>query len=64
MRVVIGLSLIITIVILGLGWALLPQMGIVGVGVAWLASQSAVALVVVFRWVQQSKRRPPDSIPT
>jgi len=38
-------------VTLGLSVLLLPRVGLVGVGVAWLAAQSSVAIVLVVRYV-------------
>lgn len=49
MSEVVALSLAIAIVTLGLSYILLPSIGINGVGIAWLASQSAGAVVVGYR---------------
>lgn len=38
------------VLVLGLGWVLLPRMGLTGVGVAWLVTQSAAA---GFLWVRR-----------
>ena len=55
MRIVIGLSLFIAIVTLGLSWVLLPRIGIVGVGVSWLASQGIVALGIIISFIPGRK---------
>lgn len=47
MKSVIGLTAFIAIATLGMSYFLLPQMGILGAGVAWLTSQSLVAVVVI-----------------
>lgn len=49
MSEVIALSLTIAIVTLGLSYVLLPRIGINGVGIAWLASQSVGAIFVGYR---------------
>ncbi len=48
MKTVIILAAFISCVTLGLSYLLLPRMGIIGVGVAWLSSHSTVAVFVVF----------------
>jgi O-antigen/teichoic acid export membrane protein len=47
MKVVIGLSLFIAVVTLGLSWVLLPRMGIAGAGVSFLASQGIVSVGII-----------------
>lgn len=47
MKSVTGLTIFIAIATLGMSYFLLPQMGILGAGVAWLTSQSLVAVVVI-----------------
>ena len=49
MRIVILLSLLIAVATLGLSFILLPEMGIIGAGVAWFASQGAVMAAVIWR---------------
>ncbi len=49
-RAIIVNQVVLATLVLTLSWALLPSMGIDGVGVAWLISQSAVALVLL--WTQ------------
>jgi len=44
LRVIAALSAIVSIGTLGLSYVLLPKMGIAGVGVAWLASQTLAAV--------------------
>jgi O-antigen/teichoic acid export membrane protein len=44
---VIAMNAFVTIATLGSSWVLLPRMGLVGAGIAWIASQSVAALVVV-----------------
>jgi O-antigen/teichoic acid export membrane protein len=54
MKGVIGLTIFIAIATLGMSYFLLPQMGILGAGVAWLSSQGVGALIVMYnlrrRW--------------
>jgi O-antigen/teichoic acid export membrane protein len=45
-RAILSVQVFLTVVTLGLSIVLLPQLGIVGVGVAWLAANGAVAVVV------------------
>jgi len=47
MKSVIGLTAFIAIATLGMSYFLLPQMGILGAGVAWLSSQSVAAVIAV-----------------
>ncbi|MFC2003651.1 lipopolysaccharide biosynthesis protein [Chloroflexota bacterium] len=47
MKSVIGLNAFVTIATLGMSYLLLPRMGILGAGVAWLTTQSLVAVVVL-----------------
>ncbi len=57
MRGVVALSAFIAIATLALAWVLLPEMGILGAGIAWLSSQSVVALVIVILWVPRTGKR-------
>lgn len=54
MKGVIGLTIFIAIATLGMSYFLLPQMGILGAGVAWLSSQGVGALIAMYdfrrRW--------------
>ena len=61
MKSVICLSAFIAIITLALSWVLLPQMGIVGAGVAWLSSQGAAALVIILLWLARARKRLPRS---
>jgi len=45
---VITLSVFIAVATLGLSYFLLPRMGIMGTGIAWLASQGIAALIIVY----------------
>jgi O-antigen/teichoic acid export membrane protein len=47
MRSVVGLNALIATGTLAGSWVLLPDMGIMGAGVAWLSSQSVAALLVI-----------------
>ena len=47
LRVIVGISIFMAVLCLGLAYLLLPKLGINGVGIAYLTSQMAVALVVV-----------------
>ena len=47
LRIIVGLTLFVTVATLGLAYWLLPLMGINGAGIAWLVSQGIVALAVV-----------------
>jgi O-antigen/teichoic acid export membrane protein len=53
MRSVIGLSAFIAVTTLVLSWILLSQMGILGVGVAWLSSQGVVALAIIISFIMR-----------
>ena len=46
-RVLFGLPAAITVAVIGGSWLLMPAMGILGTGVAWLAAQSAAAAGVL-----------------
>ena len=61
MKSVICLSAFIAIITLALSWFLLPRMGIVGAGVAWLSSQGAAALVIILLWLPRARNRLPRS---
>ncbi len=47
LKLIVGLTAFIAVVTLGLVYLLLPLMGINGAGIAWLASQGIVALIIV-----------------
>jgi O-antigen/teichoic acid export membrane protein len=47
-RAVLGIQAAQCALVLGLGLLLLPRLGIEGIGVAWLASQTAVAAWLMF----------------
>lgn len=49
-KVIIGLTLIMALLTLGLSFLLLPRLQINGVGVAWIISQSIIALIVGIDW--------------
>jgi O-antigen/teichoic acid export membrane protein len=49
-RALIANQVLLAALVLALSWALLPSMGIEGVGVAWVVSQSTVALLLL--WTQ------------
>jgi O-antigen/teichoic acid export membrane protein len=56
MKGVIGLSACIAIITLILSYLLLPRMGIVGAGIAWLVAQSlAAAVIVCWSWKELSR---------
>ena len=55
LRVIVGLTALVAVVTLGLAYPLLLRMGINGVGIAWLASQGIVALVIVTSWLWKSR---------
>jgi O-antigen/teichoic acid export membrane protein len=48
LRNVVALSGSIALAALALSWFLLPRVGIVGAGIAWLSAQTAAALAVLF----------------
>lgn len=60
LKAVVGLSAFVAVATLGLAYLLLPSLGINGVGVAWLASQGAVAVALAAYWLrrQRQARRP------
>ena len=47
LKLIVGLTAFVAVVTLGLAYLLLPLMGINGAGIAWLASQGIVALIIV-----------------
>jgi O-antigen/teichoic acid export membrane protein len=47
MKSVIWFTALVAVGTLGLSWVLLPRMGILGVGVAWLVSQGIATLIIV-----------------
>ena len=51
MKSVIGLTAFMAVATLVLSGILLPRMGILGAGIAWLSAQSAVALVIIMLWL-------------
>lgn len=56
LKLIIGLTAFVAIVTLGLSYLLLPQMGINGVGVAWLISQGVVALGIIANSLWRRRR--------
>jgi O-antigen/teichoic acid export membrane protein len=60
-----SLNLSMAALSLGLAWWLLPQVGIAGAGIAWLAAQSAGTLwaVVSVRFLEPRRRVPVPAIP-
>jgi O-antigen/teichoic acid export membrane protein len=46
LRLIIGLSIFMAVATLGLSYLFLPWMGINGVGIAWLATQTIIALII------------------
>jgi O-antigen/teichoic acid export membrane protein len=61
MKGVIAFNAFITVATLALSWVLMPHIGILGAGVAWLSSQSAVALIVIILWLNRRKESKPTS---
>jgi O-antigen/teichoic acid export membrane protein len=59
MKVVISLSLCVAIITLGLAWILLPRMGIEGAGVAFLTSQTIVAVGIITSVILKRKPKTP-----
>ncbi len=51
LKVIVGLSAFSAVVTIGLTYVLLPQLGINGAGIAWLAAQGVVALGIVAGFV-------------
>ncbi len=47
MKPIVGLTAFVAVVIPRLTYLLLPYMGINGAGIAWLAGQGIVALVII-----------------
>jgi O-antigen/teichoic acid export membrane protein len=60
MKGVISSSAFITAATLVLSWFLMPRIGILGAGVAWLSSQTVVSLVIVCSRLRSSRQ--PSSI--
>jgi len=54
-KTIIFMTVLMTIIVVGAAYLLLPRFGINGVGIAWLAGQSAIALIVIMwdmrKWV-------------
>jgi O-antigen/teichoic acid export membrane protein len=57
LKTVVCLTAIAGVITVGLSKVVLPTMGITGVGVAWLTSQSIVAGVVVVGWLRERSKR-------
>ena len=57
MKSVIGLNAGITVLTLVLSYLLLPGSGIVGIGIAWLSTQTAAALLSTFLLLSDGRRR-------
>ena len=55
-KVIVGLSAFIGVSTLVLSYVLLPYAGIAGVGIAGLATQSCITLVVVADWLRKRRR--------
>lgn len=51
MKTVLSLSVLSLAITLGLSYLLLPAMGIIGAGIAWLASRGLVSLVIMGRFL-------------
>ena len=47
MKRVVAFTTFIAVANLALSWVLLPPLGVLGAGVAWLSSQSVVAMIVM-----------------
>ena len=56
MGVVILLIVLAGAVTLGLSYLLMPREGIAAVGIAWLAGQCGITLVVVTQWLMQQRK--------
>lgn len=57
MKSVIGLTVFIALATLGISYLLLPHMGILGAGVAWISSQGVAALMtLLYLWRRFLKR--------
>lgn len=58
LRLAAAMNLSMAAVCLGVAWALLPHVGIVGAGYAWLAAQLlGVVVIVVDKWMAGDRRR-------
>jgi O-antigen/teichoic acid export membrane protein len=55
MKMVMIQSLTVAIITLGLGWVLIPRMGITGAGIGWLSGQSIVAAGIIISLFTGSK---------
>jgi O-antigen/teichoic acid export membrane protein len=53
LKVMVSLTALVTVVTLGLTYLLLPHTGINGAGIAWLVSQSVIALVIITSWLKR-----------
>jgi len=57
MKKLVGLSAFMAVIALVLSYVLLPQMGILGAGVAWLTSQVLVAMLIMKDFLQKATWR-------
>ena len=53
LKTIIILTAFVAAVTLGLGYVLIPRMGIDGAGIAWLSGQGCVALFIVVRMMKK-----------
>jgi O-antigen/teichoic acid export membrane protein len=51
LKSIVGLTAFVAVVALGLAFVLVPDMGIKGAGIAWLAGQGCAALVIIVNWL-------------
>jgi O-antigen/teichoic acid export membrane protein len=56
-KVMVGLAAFFCVATIVLSYILLPYAGIAGAGIAWLATQSCIALVVVAQWLRSGRKR-------
>jgi O-antigen/teichoic acid export membrane protein len=56
LKSILGLTTFVAVVALGLAFVLVPDVGIKGAGIAWLAGQSCAALVIIINWLRRWRK--------
>ena len=53
LSLIIGMPALVAVLSVGLGYLLLPRWGIAAAGIAWLISQTVVALAIAAKWLRE-----------
>jgi len=56
LKTMIGLPLVIAVISIAMVYVLLPHMGTLGAGVAWMIGQSCAALWIIVNWLRRWKK--------